>query len=82
MTTARSLLSLMETADFTEATFLLSVLGEGTFLDLLRFIEDHAGQEVVFARRIPDDRAPRRAARARSGGCWTAGACATGPVCS
>src|SRR4029077_1655825 len=29
VTTARSLLSLMEVADFTEATFLLSVLGEG-----------------------------------------------------
>jgi TusA-related sulfurtransferase len=40
--TARSLLSLMESEDFTEATFLLSVLGEGTFLDLLRFVEEHA----------------------------------------
>jgi hypothetical protein len=42
VTTSRSLLSLLELDDFTEAAFLLSVLGEGTFLDLLRFIEDHA----------------------------------------
>ena len=40
--TSRSLLSLFEPEDFTEASFLLSVLGEGTFLDLLRFIEQHA----------------------------------------
>jgi hypothetical protein len=40
--TSRSLHSLLEPNDFLEATFLLSVLGEGTFLDLLRFIEDHA----------------------------------------
>jgi len=46
-TTAQSLLSLLELRDFTEATFLLSVLGEGTFLDLLRFIEDHAPDEVT-----------------------------------
>ena len=43
--TSRSLLSLLELEDFTEASFLLSVLGEGTFLDLLRFIEDHAPDE-------------------------------------
>ena len=36
VTTARSLLSLLEADDFTEASFLLSVLGEGTFLDLLQ----------------------------------------------
>jgi hypothetical protein len=46
-TTAQSLLSLLEVSDFTEAAFLLSVLGEGTFLDLLRFIEDHAPDEVT-----------------------------------
>ncbi len=40
--TARSLRSLLEPEDFTEASFLLSVLGEGTFLDLLRYVEDHA----------------------------------------
>jgi hypothetical protein len=42
VTTSRSLLSLLELEDLTEAAFLLSVLGEGTFLDLLRFVEDHA----------------------------------------
>jgi hypothetical protein len=43
--TSRSLLSLLEVDDFTEATFLLSVLGEGTFLDLLSFIERYAPDE-------------------------------------
>jgi TusA-related sulfurtransferase len=47
VTTAQSLLSLLECRDFTEASFLLSVLGEGTFLDLLKFIEDHAPDEVT-----------------------------------
>jgi hypothetical protein len=56
VTTARSLLSLMELEDFTEAAFLLSVLGEGTFLDLLRFIEAHA----------PDDATHELARRARA----------------
>lgn len=46
-TTSQSLLSLLETNDFTEAAFLLSVLGEGTFLDLLTFIEDHAPDDVT-----------------------------------
>jgi len=46
-TTAQSLLSLLELTDFTEATFLLSVLGEGTFVDLLGFIEEHAPDEVT-----------------------------------
>jgi TusA-related sulfurtransferase len=45
--TARSLLSLLEVDDFTEAAFLLSVLGEGTFLDLLRFVEEHAPDEAT-----------------------------------
>jgi hypothetical protein len=40
--TARSLLWLLEPDDFVEASFVLSVLGEGTFLDLLRFVETHA----------------------------------------
>jgi hypothetical protein len=44
-TTSRSLLTLLEARDFTEAAFLLSVLGEGTFLDLLRFVETHAPDE-------------------------------------
>ena len=47
VTTSHSLLSLLEVTDFTEATFLLSVLGEGTFVDLLRFIEDHAPDDVT-----------------------------------
>jgi TusA-related sulfurtransferase len=46
-TTSRSLLSLMELNDFTEAAFLLSVLGEGTFLDLLKFIEKNAPDEAT-----------------------------------
>src|ERR1700728_4086912 len=37
-----SLQTLLAEPDFTTAAFLLSVLGEGTFLDLLRFIHDHA----------------------------------------
>jgi hypothetical protein len=37
-----SLQTLLDEPDFTTAAFLLSVLGEGTFLDLLRFIADHA----------------------------------------
>jgi hypothetical protein len=47
VTTSQSLLSLLELTDFTEATFLLSVLGEGTFMDLLRFIEDHSPDDVT-----------------------------------
>ena len=47
VTTSRSLLSLLQTADFTEAAFLLSVLGEGTFLDLLSFIERYAPDEAT-----------------------------------
>ena len=47
VTTSRSLLSLLELEDFTEAAFLLSVLGEGTFLDLLRFVEEHAPDEAT-----------------------------------
>lgn len=45
--TSRSLLSLLELEDFTEVSFLLSVLGEGTFLDLLRFVETHAPDEAT-----------------------------------
>jgi TusA-related sulfurtransferase len=55
--TARSLLSLLKTDDFTEAAFLLSVLGEGTFLDLLAFIERHAPDEATaeLVRRARQD---------------------------
>jgi TusA-related sulfurtransferase len=45
VTTSQSLLSLLELTDFTEAAFLLSVLGEGTFLDLLKYIERFAPDE-------------------------------------
>jgi hypothetical protein len=56
-TTGRSLLPLLESEDFTEASFLLTVLGEGTFLDLLRFVERHAPDEAtaVLARRARAD---------------------------
>jgi len=58
-TTSQSLLSLLELEDFTEAAFLLSVLGEGTFLDLLTFVEDHAPDEVTaeVVRRARNDEA-------------------------
>ncbi|MFK8115316.1 MAG: ferritin-like domain-containing protein, partial [Rubripirellula sp.] len=58
-TTSQSLLSLLELEDFTEAAFLLSVLGEGTFIDLLTFIEDHAPDEVTaeVVRRARNDEA-------------------------
>ena len=56
-TTSQSLLSLLELEDFTEAAFLLSVLGEGTFVDLLAFIEDHAPDDVTaeVVRRARND---------------------------
>ncbi|HYC90453.1 MAG TPA: ferritin-like domain-containing protein [Thermoanaerobaculia bacterium] len=47
VTTSRSLLSLLELSDFSEAAFLLSVLGEGTFLDLLGYVERHAPDEAT-----------------------------------
>jgi hypothetical protein len=58
-TTAHSLRALFDPEDFTEATFLLSVLGEGTFLDLLRFIEEHAPDEATrdLTRRARADEA-------------------------
>ncbi len=57
VTTSRSLLSLLEYEDFTEASFVLSVLGEGTFLDLLRFVEEHAPDRCTaeIARRTRND---------------------------
>ena len=42
-----SLQSLLEEADFTTATFLLCVMGEGTFLTLLKFLEEHAPEAVT-----------------------------------
>jgi TusA-related sulfurtransferase len=45
--TQLSLKTLFDQHDFTTASFLLSVLGEGTFLDLLRFIETYAPEPVT-----------------------------------
>ena len=42
-----SLQTLLEEPDFTLASFLLSVLGEGTFVDLLKFLHDHAPDPVT-----------------------------------
>jgi TusA-related sulfurtransferase len=55
--TQHSLKSLLDREDFIEASFLLSVLGEGTFLDLLRFVETHASDPVTreIARRTRVD---------------------------
>jgi TusA-related sulfurtransferase len=55
--TSRSLLSLLQLQDFSESAFLLSVLGEGTFLDLLSFIERYAPDEATaeLVRRARND---------------------------
>jgi len=45
--TQMSLKTLYDQEDFTTASFLLSVLGEGTFLDLLWFIETYAPDPVT-----------------------------------
>jgi hypothetical protein len=42
-----SLQTLLEEPDFTTAVFLLNVMGEGTFLTLLKFIQDHAPDPVT-----------------------------------
>jgi len=42
-----ALRSLLSHEDFTEVSFLLHVVGEGTFLELLRFLEIHAPDEVT-----------------------------------
>jgi hypothetical protein len=59
VTASLSLRSLLDPDDFTEAMFLLSVLGEGTFLDLLRFVEQHAPDPCTaeIARRTRSDEA-------------------------
>jgi TusA-related sulfurtransferase len=44
-----SLHSLMAESDFTAAALLLNVLGEGTFLDLLRFVERYAPDAATAA---------------------------------
>ena len=55
--TQTSLKSLLDQEQFVAASFLLSVLGEGTFLDLLRYIERHAPESVTrdIARRTRID---------------------------
>jgi TusA-related sulfurtransferase len=58
--TQHSLKSLLDRENFLEASFLLSVLGEGTFLDLLRFVETHAPdpttREIARRTRIDESR--------------------------
>ena len=54
-----SLTTLLAEPDFTLASFLLSVLGEGTFLDLLGFLHGHAPDPVTreICRRVRQDEA-------------------------
>jgi TusA-related sulfurtransferase len=47
--TELSLRTLLEERDFTASSLLLNVLGEGTFLDLLRFVSDHAPDAATAA---------------------------------
>jgi len=47
--TELSLRTLLDERDFTNAALLLNVLGEGTFLDLLRFVERHAPDPATAA---------------------------------
>ncbi len=47
--TELSLHTLMEEGSFSNAALLLNVLGEGTFLDLLRFVERHAPDAATAA---------------------------------
>jgi hypothetical protein len=55
----QSLQSLLDEPDFTLALFLLSVLGEGSFLNLLSFLEHHAPDPVTrsVARLVLQDEA-------------------------
>ena len=57
--TQASLRTLLEQEDFSQASFLLSVLGEGTFLEYLAFVERHAPEPVTadIARRARIDEA-------------------------
>ncbi len=54
-----SLYSLLVQEDYFNSSFLLHVLGEGTFLDLLRFCEEHAPDPVTLdvVRRARQDEA-------------------------
>ena len=47
--TQRSLHTLLEEGDFTSSALLLNVLGEGTFIDLLKFVERHAPDPATAA---------------------------------
>jgi hypothetical protein len=47
--TELSLRTLLEERDFTASSLLLNVLGEGTFLDLLRFVGVHAPDAATAA---------------------------------
>jgi len=55
----QSLKTLLDEPDFARAAFLLSVLGEGTFLHLLWFLEQHAPDPVTrqLARLVGQDEA-------------------------
>jgi len=55
----QSLKTLLDETDFALASFLLSVLGEGTFLNLLWFLERHAPDPVTrqIARLVAQDEA-------------------------
>ncbi len=55
----QSLKTLLDEPDFALASFLLSVLGEGTFLNLLWFLEKHAPDPVTrqIARLVAQDEA-------------------------
>ncbi len=57
--TQESLKSLLAQEDFSQASFLLSVLGEGAFLDYLSFVERYAPDPVTadIARRARTDEA-------------------------
>ncbi|HKX32707.1 MAG TPA: ferritin-like domain-containing protein, partial [Blastocatellia bacterium] len=55
----QSLKTLLDEPDFATASFLLSVLGEGTFLNLLWFLEQHAPDPITrrIARLVAQDEA-------------------------
>ena len=58
--TQSSLMSLLEQEDFSQASFLLSVLGEGAFLEYLAFVErfapDPVTRDIVRRARIDEAR--------------------------
>jgi hypothetical protein len=58
-TTQWALKSLLEQENYLRASFLLHVLGEGTFMELLKFIEEHAPDPVTkeILRRTRQDEA-------------------------